>query len=350
MRLVGPIPLALCILLTGQGCQGCHRPPPGGAGDAAAETEAGTSAAAGQAATLLGGERGLDHVGIAVKNLEAATHTYHDVLGFNRPAEGKLPNGLRNVNYYFSDATYLETLVYWDRGKAAWLANFTDKHSGALFAVLSAFSPEASTEFLSARGVKVGAPHSGTIQTAGEDAMPEEKWKTFFLPEGTLPGDPLYFISYVRDSRDEFLHKLNDPRARRMLSHRNTAVGVRAVWFAVPDLGAASKAYESIGLPRARAFSDPELGADGQAFGAGLGEIWLCAPSSTDGKVADFLRERGGPGILGVTLAAGSVATAARVIEEGTGVPMPTYAGQLGTSIRVAPELTQGVWLEFTQQ
>jgi len=346
---VGPIPLAVCVLLTGQGCQGCHRPA-GVAGDAAAETEAGAPATAERSATLLGGERGLDHVGIAVKNLDAATHTYHDVLGFNRPTEGKLPNGIRNVNYYFSDATYLETLVYWDRGKASWLANFTDKHSGGLFAVLSAFSPEASTEFLSARGIKVGAPHSGTIQTADEDAMPEEKWKTFFVPEGTLPGDPLYFIAYGRASRDEFLRKLDDPRARRMLSHRNTALGLRAVWFAVPDLAVASKAYDSIGLPRARAFSDVQLGADGQVFGAGLGEIWLVAPGSPDGKVADFLRDRGGPGILGVTLAVGSVATAARVIEEGTGVPMPTYAGQLGTSIRVAPELTQGVWLEFAQQ
>jgi hypothetical protein len=66
--------------------------------------------------------------------------------------------------------------------------------------------------------------------------------------------------------------------------------------------------------------------------------------------VADFLRERGGPGIMGVTLAAGSIATAARVIAEGTGAAMPTYPGQLGTSIRVGPELTEGVWLELSQQ
>ena len=300
---------------------------------------------------MLGGERGLDHVGIAVKDLEAATHTYHDVLGFNRPTEGKLPNGLRNVNYYFSDSTYLETLVYWDREKASWLADFTDKHSGALFAVLSAFSVTGTTSYLSSRGIEVGKPFSGSIQTTGQDAMPAEQWQTFFLPQGQLPGDPLslYFIAYQRGPRDEFLAKLEDPKARRMLYHKNTALGLRAVWFAVNDLDEASLAYESIGLPRRRAFKDPALDADGQVFGAGAGEIWLLAPTAYGGKLAGFLRERGGPGIVGVTLDAGSVVQAASVIGERTGAPLATYEGLLGTSIRVPPELTHGVWLEFAQ-
>ncbi len=303
-----------------------------------------------RATSLLGGERGLDHVGVAVKDLDATTHVYHDLLGFNRPVEGRLPNGLRNVNYYFSDATYLETLVYWDRVKAKWLADFTDAHSGALFAVVSAYSPDATTAFLSARGIQIGAPISGTIQTAGEDAAPPEKWKTFFLPKGTLPGDPLYFIAYKRDEREAFLSQLDDPRARRQFLHKNTALGMRAVWFAVPDLEAASRAYESIGLPRKRDFDDPTLAAKGRAFGAGAGEIWLLAPSAPDGKTALFLAERGGPGIMGITLAAGSISVAAKVIGEGTGAAMTTYDGQLGTSIRVGPELTLGVWLEFSQQ
>lgn len=311
---------------------------------------ASATANAADAGSLLGGERGLDHVGVAVKDLDAATHVYHDLLGFSRPVEGKLPNGLRNVNYYFGDATYLETLVYWDRVKAKWLADFTDAHSGALFTVLSAYSPEATTGFLASRGIKVSAPISGTIQTAGEDAAVEEKWKTFFLPGGFLPGDPLYFISYKREARDAYLHQLDDPRLRRQLLHKNTALGLRAVWFAVPDLEAATRAYEAIGLPRKREFVDPAIGASGRAFGAGSGEIWLLAPSAPDGKTAAFLHERGGPGIMGITLAAGSIPVAAKVIGEGTGAPMPTYAGQLGTSIRVDPAFTLGVWLEFSQE
>ena len=248
------------------------------------------------AGSLLGGERGLDHVGVAVKDLDAATHVYHDLLGSTGPVEGKLPNGLRNVNYYFSDATYLETLVYGIAPRRSG-SLIHGRASGALFAVVSAYSPEATTEFLAGRGIKISAPISGTIQTAGEDAAPQEKWKTFFLPNGFLPGDPLYFISYKREAREAYLHQLDDPKLRRQLFHKNTAVGLRAVWFAVPDLEAASKAYEAIGLPRKREFIDPAIGAAGRAFGAGDGEIWLLAPSAPDGKTAAFLRERGGPGI-----------------------------------------------------
>jgi catechol 2,3-dioxygenase-like lactoylglutathione lyase family enzyme len=341
------VALTLLPLLFGTACiRSCGRAPGSSLDPDAAPAEASADS------TLLGGERGLDHVGIAVKDLDATTHIYHDLLGFNRPTEGKLPNGIRNVNYYFADSTYLETLVYWDRTKAEWLASFTDKHSGALFAVLSAFSPEDTAEYLSRRGIQMGATFSGTIQTAGEDAMPEEKWKTFFLPEGALPGDPLslYFIAYKRGPREEFLQKLQDPKARRLFFHKNTAVGLRAVWFAVPDLAAASKAYAAIGLPPRRPFTDDALGADGQIFAAGLGEIRLLAPRTPDGLVAQFLHERGGPGIIGVTLAAGNVHTAATVIAEGTGVPMPSYDGLLGNSIRVGPDITQGVWIELSQQ
>ena len=51
-----------------------------------------------------------------------------------------------------------------------------------------------------------------------------------------------------------------------------------------------------------------------------------------------------------MTLAAGNVHTAATVIAEGTGVPMPSYDGLLGNSIRVGPDITQGVWIELSQQ
>ena len=340
---------ALCAVLAALAALGCHR----SSATSAEGSEAGRAAAElpqDRADTLLGGERGLDHVGVAVKDLDAATRTYVDVLGFSRPQEGKLPNGIRNVNYYFADATYLETLVYWDRGKAAWLANFTDKHSGALFAVMSAFSPEATTRFLAGRGIAVGKTYSGTIQTGDEDAMPEEKWKTFFLPSGLLPGDPLYFISYARGPREDYLLKLGDPKNRRQLFHKNTALGIRAVWLAVRNLVEAVKAYESLGLARGRSFNDPALDADGQLFAAGAGEIWILAPRSASGAVADFLRERGGPGILGMTLLAGSVTRAAQVIGERAGTVLPTYQGLHGTSIRVPPEVTLGVWLEFAAQ
>lgn len=339
--------LALCVLMISAGCGrsvGEH------AADERSDGRAGTVSREARSATLLGGERGLDHVGIAVRNLTDATRVYRDMLGFSRPIEGTLPNGIRNSNFYLSDSTYLELLVCSDVDKAQWIARFTDTHSGALFAVLSVFSPEASTAFLAGRGIHVGDPISGSIRIDGDDAAPTEKWKTLFFPRGLLPGDPLYLISYQRAARDEYLHELDDPRARRALRHKNTALGLRAVWLAVDDLNAASQGYASLGLPVGQSFDDLDLGAHGQVLRAGAGELWLVAPTSTEGKLAGFLRSRGGPGIAGITLIAGSVDVAARVIEQGSGARLSSYLGHGGISIRVPPELAEGVWLEFTQQ
>jgi catechol 2,3-dioxygenase-like lactoylglutathione lyase family enzyme len=324
-------------------CDGCRS----GSGSPhradAASTQPATSA------TLLGGERGLDHVGIAVRDLAAATRTFRDVLGFNRPTEGTLPNGIHNMNYYFGDSTYLETMVAWDRGKAPWLASFTDSHEGAMFAVLAAFSPESTRAFLGRRGIAVGDPYSGTIRTEGEDAMPAEKWRTFFLPKGLLLGDPLYFIAYERKDRDEFLHKLEVPRIRRAFHHKNTALGLRAVWIAVRDLAEATRAYESIGLVKEAPFADAPLDANGQSFGAGAGEIRLLAPRSPTGPLATFLNDRGAGAIVGMTLVVGSVATAAAGIGERAHVTLEPAPALVGSAVRLPPEITHGVWMEMTQ-
>ena len=84
---------------------------------------------------LLGGELGLDHVAGAVRDLEVAQMTYRK-LGFTSPSPGRLPNGIQNINYYFVDTTYLETMSAWDAKKAGWLASFTRKHEGAYFLAL----------------------------------------------------------------------------------------------------------------------------------------------------------------------------------------------------------------------
>jgi catechol 2,3-dioxygenase-like lactoylglutathione lyase family enzyme len=318
---------------------------------AAAPNEEALGPTADLRSTLLGGERGLDHVGVGVRSLEHAAHTYQEVLGFSRPIEGKLGNGLQNANYYFANATYLETIVAVDREKGKWIADFTDKHPGGVFAVLSVFSPEDTTKFLAARGIKAGSPIPGRIQTPDQDAAPEEQWKTFSLPQKLLPGDPFFFISYKRegqDGRDEFLRKIEQPEIKQRFRHKNTALGLRAVWLAVEDLGAATAAYESIGLAKGRTFDDAALGAKVQSFPAGIGEIWLMGKASADGKIAAFLEERKGPGVLGVTIEVASVGQAARVIGQPPGVSAAPYEGALGQSIRVSPELAEGVWIEFT--
>jgi catechol 2,3-dioxygenase-like lactoylglutathione lyase family enzyme len=289
-------------------------------------------------------------VGVAVPDLEAAARTYQDVLGFSKPQPGRLPNGIRNFNFYFADSTYLELLTHYDRGKATWLADFTDQHSGALFVVLSTWSAEATAAFLARRGLRISKPVSGTIQTAAEQAMPEEKWKTFAYEKSPLPGDPLYFIAYNRNGREAYLEKLKDRRVRRLLYHDNTALGLHAVWLAVEDLEKATQAFSAAGFTAGRRFSDPRLHANGQVIEAGQGAIHLLASATADGEIAQVLRRRGGPGLAGLTIEAGSAEAAGRLIGGRTRRTFVPSAGLLGPSVLIPPELAHGVWLDFAER
>jgi hypothetical protein len=135
-----------------------------------------------------------------------------------------------------------------------------------------------------------------------------------------------------------------------MLYHDNTALGLKAVWLAVDDLPRATQAFVSVGFTPRRTFTDPRLRAQGQEIDAGEGVIYLLSSAAADGAVATFLRERGGPGLIGVTLEAGSAPAAARLIGGRVGRTFDTYPGLQGRSVLIPPEFTHGVWLEFAER
>lgn len=307
------------------------------------------------AATLLGGELGLDHVGIVVRDLRAAQQTFQRRLGFERPIPGRLPNGIDNVNFYFEDATYLEALTSYDRQKADWLAWFLDRYGeGGNFAVLSVRAAEDTAAFLTQRGFPMAPPSAGRI--AIEGGRPGGTWRTLFFQRSPLPGSPLYFIEYPAGPRAEFLRKLRDPAIRRRsFYHRNTAVGLRAVWMAVPDLAAATRVYTAIGLRAGPRLPSAPLGAEAQVLEAGPGRhVVLFSPSGGGGgggPVRAFL-DRRGPGVLGVSVAVRALDTARAVVGEGmqeSAGPLPPYAGPFGPSVLVPERAAHGTFIEFVQ-
>ncbi|MCA9665859.1 MAG: VOC family protein [Myxococcales bacterium] len=296
--------------------------------------------------TLLGGERGIDHVGVAVKDLAAAQKTYHEKLGFSRPTRGRLPNGLDNVNYYFEDATYLETLTYYDDKKAKWLAYFLGKFGeGGNFLVLSVRSIDATARFLEARGVSMSKPHLGSIRVKGKRGG---SWRTLFFKKSPLPGAPVYFIGYPRKRRARFLRKLQSPRVRqRYFAHENGALGIKAVWMAVNDLEAAAKGYEKIGLARGRAIEHAKLGARGIELAAGIGKILLLAPAKKGkGAVAKFLARRP-PGVLGMSILVKDLEAARALINKRNKTKLKVYDGPLGKSVLVPAKLAHHTYLEL---
>ena len=301
-----------------------------------------------QPGTLLGGELGLDHVGIAVRDLEAAAPELRK-LGFGSPSEGKLPNGIQNLNYYFKDTTYLETMSAWDAGKAAWLAGFTRHHQGAYFLALCVHSAEETAAFLARRGLETMPPRPGTIEVKGGAAPAGEMWKTLFFKRSPFPAGSFFFIAYGRQVRQSLFDRLRSRQLRRQyFSHPNTALGVRAVWMAVKDAEATAQSFGRIGLPPGRGVQLAALGARGRLVEAGIGSILVLEPSDPRGQVAAFLAARG-EGLFGLSIQVRHLDLARLRVEKNTGRTLPPAPGFFGNGLLLPPELTQGAWMEMSE-
>jgi hypothetical protein len=301
--------------------------------------------------SLLGGERGFDHFGVGVRDLDIARESYKR-LGFARPSSGTLPNGVKNVNYYFQDMSYLETLTHYDDKKAPWLARFVEKHEGARFFVLAVYSADETTTFLKKRGFEMQPPFSGTIQVTGsKQQSPSEMWKTLFFKKSPFAADSLFFIAYDRKMRDTVPERLKDPRVLRRLRHPNTAIGLRAAWIAVQDIKPEVKLFERLGLPAGKPFKDMVWGVEGQAIDAGEGgKILVVQPSDPKNAVALMIKRRfEKAAIIGVSIGVRRLEAARNWIQVQTKRTFATYPGQLGRSMLITPDLTHGVWLEFVE-
>jgi len=276
---------------------------------------------------LFGSGHGIDHVGIAVRDLETAKKTYRDVLGFAVFAGGKHPNGTRNSGPAL-ESGYLELITFWDRTKTEGgvVANFLEKHEGALFLGLDVSPVEDTAKLLRTRGFNIQGPEAGSISEDSEQHdQPhiQGSWRLVGLETGPVPAahlpakstDAIFFIQY-------------QPWVGTV--HPNTAKKLSSVWMGVRDLEASVREYESMGFRPARRLAVPQLGARGQEIEAGQGTILLLQPEDSTRRVSAFLAERGAEGIMGVSIEVGSLQTA--------------------RSLFIPPELTHGVWIEFFQK
>ena len=131
--------------------------------------------------------------------------------------------------------------------------------------------------------------------------------------------------------------------------HANTAKGIKSVWIAVTDLKAATKAYESVGLPVGEKRRLPQLGAIGSEIKAGQGVILLLQPTSHSGKVAKFLEDRG-EGIMGISIEVSRLMTARKLLQMNTKRKFTPYGGPYGMSVLIPAQITHGVWVEMFQR
>src|SRR5580658_441010 len=128
------------------------------------------------APTLIGEGRGVDHVGVLVRDMEQAQRDY-EKLGFVVGKGGHFPGGEFNSIMPFQDDSYIELLSVSDttstkRGMAAHIAEFLKTHEGAVFLGIDVSSAAAAADYLTAQGFDATRPIPGAVMKDGESTPP----------------------------------------------------------------------------------------------------------------------------------------------------------------------------------
>ena len=270
----------------------------------------------------------LDHVPIAVRDIDSATSTY-GALGFTIMPGRLHPNSILNAFVKFHDGSYLELITAGENGDslAAWYRAFSRVREGGAFVSLRTVAMEPVVATLVSGGIDF-------VDTGGEAAA----FRTVAL-DAPEPFRRIFFIEYVAPTIE----------ADSLLTHANTATGIDAVWIAVEDLRMATEWLEHAGWTAGEAVPFQPFKALGRAFPAGQGDLVLVAPTDLAGYTVGYL-DRIGPSIMGVTLMVEDLSRTRAVLKAGTGKTFVVRAvpGK-GLSLLVSPRYAHGIWLEFLQ-
>lgn len=244
-------------------------------------------------AAAAGGVIGLDHIPIAVANLEQAVDRYK-AFGFALKPGRPHDNGIRNQHVKFTDGTELELITAPEARDALTTKYRRHLAAGDGPAFLALYAP--------------GRPRRT------DEAVPDY---IFFGPRNASPTDrPEHF------------------------AHPNGAESLIAVWLAADDLAGERKLLTGIGAQTAD--EDVRVPDALKAPVARLG----------DGAVVLLPGSRQlvpGRRIVGATLRVKSLAAAQAVIAQGPAGTLTVVSGRGYSSVFLPPNLTHGLWLELRE-
>lgn len=255
---------------------------------------------------------GLDHVPIAVSNLEQAAARYR-ALGFTLKPGRPHDNGIRNQHVKFADGTELELITAPEARDPLTTTYrlYLAQGDGPAFLALFAPSMEEAARRLDAGRI----PHErrGPFLTIDDRGGLGD---LFLGPRNHSPTDrPEHFV------------------------HPNGASSLRAVWLA-GDLSGERHLLAT-------------LGARFETMQVSLPDRVLASVAHfAEGDVVLLPRDRQlvpGRRIVGATLRVSSLATAEAALGRGGEKAPARVRGSEGTSLFLPPALTHGLWLELRE-
>ncbi len=302
---------------------------------------------------VLGSGRGIDHMVIAVKDLQQAEAEY-EKLGFAIVPGGRHPGGTENAIAGFESHGYLELLTVYDpngSGARDFVA-FLSSQEGAVAVGLDTSSADLTAAHLRRAGLEVRGPTAGTITYDGVDETPPVLWKgvEVVTPSPYL-SDFVFFIEYNREAQAALVRKHPElERRTQPPQHGNGARAIKSFWLAVDDLELAARTYASAGFPVGPERSVPALEAKGREVEAGGGSILLLKSDAPHGPVAGFLKRRqAAAGLMGTTLWTPDLREAEEALPASILPRAEDKSGHGNRSLLIPPELTHGVWIELAE-
>ncbi|WP_161964343.1 VOC family protein [Chitinophaga flava] len=256
---------------------------------------------------------GLDHVPVAVKNLDSAASRYR-ALGFALKPGRLHDNGIRNLHVKFKDGTELELITAAEPRDALTREYRQHLAAGEGPAFLALYTPEIPALINLLK--RLQQPFEV------EDGFP-----------AVPAGNPLHYLFFGRRNQSP-----TDQPAH--FAHENSAESLIGVWIATNDSlplrnllqeGGALIRKEQVGVPQRQSATVAYLKE---------GTVVLL-------PVAQQVVS--GHPVIGVTLRVKSIEKVKRVLKNNNMNIPATIAGNGSLSLLLSPSQTCGLWLEFRQ-
>ena len=294
----------------------------------------------------------LDHVLIAVHDLERSRHTFADLLGFTVTSEGVHPGrGTHNRLIVFGPE-YLELIAIRDateaRADRPQMLDFLKRRQGLHMFALGSRHLEATVADIRRRGGRISDPVDGA--RTGAMGKGGYTWRSAHLDPADTPGSATFIIQHNHTIQQRYTEPANPT------VHANGVTGIFSLSLAVKDAPVAAGIWSrTFGIPIAPVPSSSQ--GEGQDGGAGyqqtkrltLANCYLDFVSPTgDGPLASHLETFGeSPYMLSL-----KVADPGRTVKllEARGITL-SAPRKTGDSLRRAVPETQaeGANLEMVQ-
>lgn len=230
---------------------------------------------------------GLDHIVIAVSNLEAAIASYRD-LGFTVIPGGRHPVGTYNGLISFADGSYIEIIAFYRENPDHRWWKPLQRGGGLVDFCMQTDDLAGDTAKLRNAGVEIDDP------VPWSRARPDGYQLKWLL---SLAREPHRGVA-------PFLIQDETPRSERVpqrFDHQNGARGIGTVTVAVDDLPNVAGWYKSVLGYDGAAVRREELNAAGMRFTVGPHTFEFVKPVAEKGPLTDWMKLRG-PSPFSVTL------------------------------------------------